>query len=309
MVPEERIALIILNFNHAGDTLKLWSSLQSNLGKNYCYFIIDNNSEDVSELNIISRQNYVLSLTEKSYSLCENIPDCYSTVFIKLSQNHGYSKGNNYGLKLAFKGGLKYAFILNPDIEIIDYQVFPAILNLLKNNSQTIALAGPKILNSSGYKLGPFRRYDLISVFRSFLYPFSILIPLLKKQIELMLFGYTRVYSIAGCFFAMNLTLCAEVDFFDETTFLYWEELIISEKLKHRKKKVIYIPYLKVIHNHVYDENFFQNQYYLESKIIYENRYLKLNRLTIQARKISDKYYESTWGKLKKSLSRIKGNE
>jgi GT2 family glycosyltransferase len=297
-----KIALLILNYNNAKDTLKLLESIKNNLSKDYYYFLIDNNSGDLNELELYANKKDCLILDEESSTNCQFIPSEKQIVLLKLSQNYGYAKGNNFGLRLAYTCGFKYAFILNPDVQIKNYKVFDCILVLLEKNFQKVAIAGPRIINPNGMKLGPFRRNDYREVLRNIFYPLSYLIIRLVRQFELIRFGYIKVYSVCGCFFGLNLSLFANVNFFDEHTFLYYEEIIISEKLRRINKDVIYVPSLNVFHNHLYDNIFHQTPFFKESKGYYENRYLKLNNLTKLALKMSNKYYESIWINLKKSL-------
>lgn len=48
----------------------------------------------------------------------------------------------------------------------------------------------------------------------------------------------------------VDLEAMESVDWFDENTFLYAEEQILSEKLQKNGYKVLYLPYVSVLHYH-----------------------------------------------------------
>jgi GT2 family glycosyltransferase len=302
---DEKIAIIILNYNTAAETIKLFSSLNDRLHGQYTYFIIDNNSSERNNLSFKLDRSDTLNLNEDTYEMCSSVPDSKCIVFIQLSTNKGYAAGNNYGLKLAFKSGFKYAFIINPDIVIEDVSVLKKIESILMNNPGKTAIAGPKVITPSGIKQGPFRRQDLRLALRNFSYPFSFLLDTIFRKLEDSIYGYNKVYSIVGCFFGLNLKLCATVNFFEEGTFLYFEELILGEKLRQKNMNVVYNPHVKVLHNHIYFDSFHSDVHFKDSKAFYTDKYLRINRISKKIIHLSERYYESVWLRFKRRIKYV----
>ena len=55
---------------------------------------------------------------------------------------------------------------------------------------------------------------------------------------------------ISGCFFMVDSTLLQNVDYFDEGTFLYYEELIFACKVQNAKKRVLVDNRVSIVHDH-----------------------------------------------------------
>ena len=55
---------------------------------------------------------------------------------------------------------------------------------------------------------------------------------------------------VSGCFFCVSGKVLEEVDYFDEATFLYYEEQILSKKLEEKDYQVAVDNNVVIIHNH-----------------------------------------------------------
>ena len=55
---------------------------------------------------------------------------------------------------------------------------------------------------------------------------------------------------VSGCFFIVDSKFLKEVDYFDENTFLYYEEQILASKVKSKNKKELIDNKVTIIHNH-----------------------------------------------------------
>jgi hypothetical protein len=286
----DRIALVILNYNQTEDTINLCSSLLDNLEQKYSVFIVDNNSNDSHKLQQFVETNKGLSISFNHIPLRTHKID--RLLLITSQQNFGYAKGNNIALRLAHTGGFQYAFIINPDVLIKDFKVFDSIVSIFKSSKKKIGIAGPSLILPDGSLQRPsFHRKDFGLVLLNFLYPFSSCFFKLRHKIELKQQGYFSTYFVIGCFFGLNLRIWHECNFFDENTFLYHEEAIIAERLRKIDAIVIHVPSLSVIHNHTYVPEWGNNnQSFLESKKYYEKNYLNLSRFSKIAIRFSEYY-------------------
>lgn len=293
----DRIALVILNYNHTEDTINLCHSLLNKLGQEYSVFIVDNNSIDSHKLQEFVEINKGVSINFKGIPLRTHRPN--RLLLIISQQNLGYAKGNNIALRLAHTSGFQYAFIINPDVLIKDFKVFDSIVSIFKSSKKKIGIAGPSLILPDGSLQRPsFHREDLGLVLLNFLYPFSSCFFKLRHKFELKRQGYYSTYFVIGCFFGLNLHIWHECDFFDENTFLYHEEAIIAERLRKIDSIVVHIPSLSVIHNHTYKPEWAdKNLPFWESKKYYEKTYLNLSRFSKIAIKFSE-YYQKPLNKM-----------
>lgn len=223
----ETINVGILHYKTIEKTCRCVSSLlQSNVKTNIC--IIDNYSNDGS-----------LEKLKEEYA---EVPCIH---FLCLSENKGFARSNNDYMRLMLERGEKYVILSNNDI-VFKGDTFTKLIQPLLDDSQIIITA-PKVLNPDG------SYFDSVKSFRDnhflqFLYhkrkEGSKKVPLAQKCKKL-----TPVKSFLGCCFACNLELMQQIDFMDENTFLFYEEAILSSKIKKTPLKIMYQPEAIVLHD------------------------------------------------------------
>lgn len=150
---------------------------------------------------------------------------------IKTDENKGYSYGNNYGIKYLIKNyKIDNIIISNPDI-IVKEKDIKTLINDLNENSN-ISLIAPVIDEhgqiSRGWKIPTYVDELLSNI--------NYVHRIAKKR---TLYDYkhyntrfSKVDVVSGCFFLIKKDVFSDVDFFDEGTFLYYEENILASKLK-----------------------------------------------------------------------------
>lgn len=220
------IAIIVLNYNSWEDTLNEVFLLQKQFNFDWGQFvIIDNASENESAKELKKKE-------------------LGDYIFIESNKNNGYASGNNIGLRYAFNNNYKYAWIINNDVYINDNTLLSKILNVFELDKD-VAVANPDIYSPEGYL------FNRDSQRMSF---FDLTIGLFKyrkkgREIE-DLGGYAYVYRPQGCCMFVDLEKMNKIDYLDENTFLYCEEIILAEKVLNRKWKCACVHSAKVIHNH-----------------------------------------------------------
>ncbi len=258
-----RTAVIVLNWNKPKMTLECLESLQTMEGK-YDIFIVDNGSDEDKRQELIKemKKRQAVILTEEDLDKFQ--PDDKSEqllLLILLNENYGYAKGNNYGLRLAYKLGYKYSLISNNDIKIIDRNVLVELIRGIESDKK-YAWAGPRVIGPDGKQQGPFCRQSIwrYALEGGILYPFLYIRR--KKRERKCQEGKIRSDWPSGSFFLIDTHKGSEVSFFDENTFLYSEEAILAEKLIRKSYKFIYVKGVKVLHNHAKSTtNFFQSEF------------------------------------------------
>ncbi len=223
----DKIGIVIVNYNDSDACSKLVNSIKSYkcLSK---IVVVDNNSSDNS-----------MKVLEKLKSNKVEV--------IKNTSRH-YSSGMNTGAKYLLN---KYDDIniifSNTDI-IIDKE--EDIIKLSNDIKDDIVVVGPTISEhgsiSRGWKMPTVNHEilnNLILVSRHFINKMKYDDKHYDKDIS-----YVDVVS--GCFFMVNGKFLKKVDYFDENTFLYYEEQILSVKVKRSNKKIIVDNNVEIIHDH-----------------------------------------------------------
>ena len=196
-------------------------------------------------------------------------------------KNKGYAYGNNIGIKYAIKNCGKCNLIIsNPDIDITE-KVFDNLISII--NKPEIDMLAP-IINEHGclnYGWRLTNSFDemMISLpgvgkkYREYF---------IKNKVKKGTEGLLKSDVLSGCFFLVKSDVMKNIDYFDENTFLYYEENILATKIK----KYEYNAYVSldniIYHNHSVsvDKSVNElNRYKLlkQSQKYYLDNYLKSN--------------------------------
>ena len=267
-------AIVILNYNDYENTKKLVKNIKEYkiLDK---IVIVDNKSTNNDELK---RLNTLI---------------CDKVDVIVSDKNGGYSYGNNYGLKYIDKkyGEQKFEYVIisNPDVYVKEYDIEKTIEFL--NNNKKCVIASPRMY----YTNGPARRSAwknrkiITDIANSTRITQAILFPFFKKgEYSKKDFknSVQEVDAIAGSFFVANHKLFRNIGYFDENTFLFYEEDIIGVKAKEKGYSIFSLNNLSFIH---YESktigkimNIFKKQDVLfNSRIYFQKEYNKANSFQI----------------------------
>lgn len=255
------LGIVILNYNTWEITSKCVQSVIQTCLLNYKIYIVDNHSN-----------NFSYEILFEKYISNPNI------ILIKSDFNGGYAKGNNIGIRAGIQDGCKYIVVTNNDVIFYD-DCIEKLFNFVHNSHQTV-ICGPKILNSNGgiqhsstMKQNTYLKY--LGFGRSFNF---------FKLDEENLIEATEVYAVSGCCFIISTKKFLEIGAFDEGTFLYNEESILSFQVNHSIYKIYFLPNAKVIHNHgatTGKQSLFINGEFLKSGLYYWRKYRKISILKL----------------------------
>lgn len=235
---ENNSVILILNYNNYNLTIECVNNLIG-IGCKEKIIIVDNNSPN------------------KSYEvLMGKFGNNEKIDIIKTKYNGGYSYGNNYGIKYVKKkyNNTKYIVIMNPDIIIKNRDVIKNMIDIIHNNNEIImstalGFTNDKLIQASfGWKLPGF--VEIIKSNLSFLKLFKnkqIQIPKLQNNNGYYMFNEV----ISGCFFAISLDYLESIEYLDENVFLYFEENILSNKIKSDGFKIAISINDVYYHNHI----------------------------------------------------------
>ena len=245
----KRLAIVVLNYYNYELTIQAVKQALEYYPKSY-YCIADNNSPNGS-----------YSIIKKEYENIENVH------VVKNRKNNGYAAGNNLGVKTALSlwPEIGYIAIMNPDVIIDSDTKLEKMLYLLEENERLAAIAPLMIYNQ---KIIPER--------------------LALKKIGNKHFVLNYVDALQGSFFIIKVGAFKEVGFFDEHTFLYYEERILGVKLsKKNYKSAIYWKGF-FIHDHKEkDSEPLQSKFrlfliWLKSYHYFLNKYLNINKTLLK---------------------------
>lgn len=223
---------LILNYNDAETTKECVQNLKKCLNIDNI-LVIDNCSSDNS-FEVLS-----LLASEKIR-------------VVRTKQNGGYGAGNNYGIRYLYENcKSKYILLCNPDTIISD-DCIAKLENFLDEHNE-YAIVAPFMLNSKGER--QFNTAFRIPSLGEYILSLGIIINKLRKSfyyndIEYIKDEFLEVGAVSGSLFMMNTDLMLQYGMYDESIFLYCEEITLGLKLRDHNIKTALLPKESFIHNH-----------------------------------------------------------
>lgn len=205
---------IILNFNNFKSTiLCIENLLDSGIDR---LVVVDNASSNNS-----------FKILKDKYS------DDYRISIIKSDMNRGYASGNNIGLRVAEKkyGTKNIIYIVNPDVQV-NSKIIKNISLFIKQHPQAGMVTGKvnNTLQSCWHHTGLIRCFVFNAlVLKWFLFKLNINE---NKKYNKFEERFKMVDVVSGAFFGISQEVFKKINYFDEGTFLFYEEEILFCKLK-----------------------------------------------------------------------------
>ena len=229
------LEIIILTYNSAFWLKKTLLSLREHYldhtQLSYQVTVVDNNSEDDT-----------LQLLEEEFPW---------TTVLPLSENLGFSHGNNQALKLSTA---EFVLLLNSDMEATPDTNFDVLVKFMRSEKK-VGICSPRVEFLSG-EIDPACHRGEPSLWPAFTY-FSGLAKLFPRT---KVFGeYHQTYkdldsihTIDACTGAAMLIrgeLLHEVGLLDERFFMYAEDLDLCRRFRDAGYLIAYNPAVKIIHH------------------------------------------------------------
>ena len=172
-------------------------------------------------------------------------------VLIDNNCNAGYAKGNNLGASYAKKYyESQYYIFSNNDLDFLEEIDLKSIEVLFKKYDE-IGIIGTNVLYKGLSRQNPRINRSIISQMilgdfnNRFHCKFNRYLNSLDQNPKEGKTGW-----VTGCFIIVNAEKFSEIGGFDEKTFLYAEEMIISKKMEKKGYITYYYPKITIIHNH-----------------------------------------------------------
>lgn len=173
---------------------------------------------------------------------------------IHVKENKGFAVGNNIGAEFArlhFKP--QYILFTNTDIHLQQKNVAEKLVHILQNKKD-VGIVGPKIIGLDGRLQSP---EPYIPFWHQYVSkPITSNFWTKEKKGRILKTDYAEnakegyVDKVMGSFFLVDAQAFYNCGMMDPYTFLYYEELILTERMKNIGKKVYYYPNVSVIHEH-----------------------------------------------------------
>lgn len=256
-----KLGFVIVNYNDYPMTKRLLENIKDYkcLSK---IVVVDNHSTDYSLVKLQKHENKKIKILEAK-------------------DNKGYAAGLNLGAKYLIKELGKCNIIFsNSDIIIHKEE------DLKKLNSDigkhSIAIVGPTVVENRKLNRG----WMLPTIEDEIKFNLPLISRKYRKEIlydedhfkeELSIVGV-----VSGCFFCVDGEVLKKVGYFDENTFLYYEEQIMAKKLEKVDKQEAIDNEVVIIHDHsvTIDKNVKKiNKYKMlkESQRYFVKEYLNAN--------------------------------
>ena len=262
-----KLGMVIVNYND----YKMTCTLLENIKEFKCLgliVVVDNKSTDDS-------LKYLKKYESKKINIVEAV------------KNGGYASGLNVGAKYLNEKLKKCNIIFsNTDIIINKEEDLKKLSSDISKHS--IGVVGPTIVENRSLNRGwmmPTVRDEI-----------KFNLPLISRKYRKELFydeehfneNLSLVGVVSGCFFCVDGEMLKEINYFDEETFLYYEEQILAKKLETIDRQVAVDNNVVIIHNHsvTIDKNI--------------NRINKYKELKKSQRYFVSKYLEATDKELKR---------
>jgi len=224
-----RVSIIIVNWNGQeviGETLKSISDLDLK-GVSLAVLVVDNNSEDQS-LALIKRQFPQAQL-------------------ISLKENLGFTGGNNYGIKVAISQKSDFIWFINNDT-ILDKNSLQTLLKCLRKD-KSIGGASSKIYFARGHEYHR-DRYEQKELGRVIWYAGGVIdwknVYMSHRGVDEVDRGQYDTGQITdfltGCSLFVRTTVLEKIGYFDESYYLYLEDVDLSLRMQSAGMKTVFCP-------------------------------------------------------------------
>lgn len=245
------IATIVVNYKTEGRTIEFVTQELQKCRLRQLIVVVNNGATQESSCLLAESLN--ARIIEDAH--LPNIGSSYSDVYIVHNEeNSGFAKGNNLGVEF-----VKHHFV-------VDYLLFsnndicfntPDVIEKLIEKLQTlpdVGIIGPKVVGLDGHCQSP-NDYvpfwkEMVGVSWERFIPFLHLKHINQDKAEE---GY--YFRVMGSFFLMRYEDFINCGMMDPNTFLFYEEAILSERLRLINKRVYYYPAQEVFHDHGFSIN------------------------------------------------------
>ena len=186
----------------------------------------------------------------RAQQLADRIPEAV----VLPAENRGFAAGNNLGVKwLEEHDRPTHILLTNNDIRFRSERVVETLVETAVAHPEAGAV-GPEIIGPDGNRQGPEPYMSLWDRY-VWMYLSTPFLSAGKKRVRFALDYPSRAvagfhYKLSGAFLLVDAEAFREAGLFDERTFLYGEENILSDRFARIGRKLYFDPSVTVLHDH-----------------------------------------------------------
>lgn len=211
------VAVVILNWNGGEDILDCVESVFASSHRAMAVVIVDNGSVDGSSDKLRSR-----------------FPEVY---FINNSQNCGFAKGSNQGMKWALNQGIQYILLLNGDARIHPDAIDELLAAVDGENDAIVACPRMYLGSTSDDPPRLWFTYGTVKLWAGLFQSPAF------NQDDSPKWSVPREMEYAsGCCMLIPARILKSVGMLDETFFAYCEDIDFSLRVRKAGFKLHYVP-------------------------------------------------------------------
>ncbi len=225
-----KVAIVVVDFNGHNDTLDfLDSAMALQIDDiNLKTIVVDNGSDKPLSQEI-----------ERKYSFL-------NVEVLQTGVNKGFTGGYNFGMKYAFAWGADYILIVNNDTLVGDENLIKKLVKVIEKDKQ-IGMVSPKIYFAKGYEFyknryehknkgnviwyagGYFDKNNALAIHRGI------------DEVDNGLYSETKeIDFISGCCLLVRTSMLAQIGFFKDDLFAYFEDVDFVLRAKQSGYKIYY---------------------------------------------------------------------
>lgn len=221
--------------------------------KNNSKFIVVDNSDKGDGLNYLKdRELFFTSDEVAGFTTYTVRIEKQEIIVVDAQSNGGYAGGNNIGAKVCNAlFDVDYLIFSNNDIRIDDLNL--SEIRSTFEEKKYIGIIGTNVISPNGNKQNP--RKDMSFFSQMIVWDPNILLMhgILNKYVWNLdsNVSTSKITGwVSGSFMIVRNIAFKEVGGFDEETFLYAEEMILSEKMRQAGYQTYYLNSGRIIHDH-----------------------------------------------------------
>ncbi len=219
------VAALLLNYHGAEMTLQCVKDLLQVADVPLSIVVLDNHSGDDE---VAQLQRGVAGLPHGQHEVH----------VLPLEQNFGFAGGMNRGLEFAARQQVPYALVLNNDMRLPSDFVLP-LLDVLRNDP-AVGAVGPTVVHPDGTVWAEGGEVGFL--------PNGLRLIRHGQQPSDVTAGPVEVGFLTGACMMMRTETASEVGGFHRDYFMYWEDVEISNKLRRRGLRIVWLPWVRVEH-------------------------------------------------------------
>ena len=257
------ISLIIVDYKSIPKTMNYIQECLQTFKRDIHVILVDNSAEEQTGLTYLQQECHAqIEDTNQANTFRYKEKERYvykcriydmDVIYAAARENLGYAKGNNLGAEISRQLYQdSYYLFSNNDLQFSKTFDLEQLLKPLQEQEQ-VAVVGPKVVTESGEQQSPRKMPGVWQ--ELFGYYWNLVLPK-KMKLGRKLEGIDdRAVSgicdwLTGSFWIMDAAKFHEADGFDEHTFLFYEELILKERLQKVGYSMYYCDTVTVIHAH-----------------------------------------------------------